>query len=216
MKLTHTFILASLLSGLGFYGANSAETTPTVSKYISARTKLTLIDKAINIYALEHNGKLPDSLNVLAESNDADWHPVLKKEDLVDPWGERIGYEHEECNYVIMSSGPDKKMGTADDILEGDVEAYQRGWKPKQNPPVDGQGTDAVQAVTPEQKNLSDWTEEDRAKEREEVMRVLQRAEEVRLSVLRTLAIGGITLIFCLCAVLYFLLRKLKTRNGKR
>jgi hypothetical protein len=117
----------------------------------AVRVKFSHIEKAIHIYAMTHNGKFPDSLGELFQfaSTNYDYgkQPLLKKEDLIDPWGEPFEYEYSEKKYIIRSSGPDRKMGTEDDILEGHIEAYQRGWKPEQTPPVDVQGTNAAQTA---------------------------------------------------------------------
>ena len=79
---------------------------------ISTRTQIADIDKAINIYAMQHNGQLPDALSALVESDD----PLLNKPDLIDRWGEPFGYERNGRRYIIRSSGPDRIMGTEDDI----------------------------------------------------------------------------------------------------
>jgi len=94
--------------------------------------KIGKLEKAIAIYMMNHNGKTPASLNELAllvkDSND---QPLLTKEDLIDPWGEPFGYEHEGRKYVFWSSGPDKKLGTKDDVFEGRPGSYEASWRAK-------------------------------------------------------------------------------------
>ena len=90
-------------------------------------------------------GDFPASLDALAQ------RPYgLKKEDLIDPWGEAFGHDYSGDEYVVWSSGPDKKKGTADDIVIGSLQSYVNSWKAKNLPPVEAQGTNAVQAVTGE------------------------------------------------------------------
>ena len=91
-------------------------------------------------------GYLPTSLDALTQ------RPYgLKKEDLIDPWGKAIGYEYSgDENFVVWSLGPDKKKGTADDIIRGFSPSYAESWKAKNLPPVEAQGTNAFQAATGE------------------------------------------------------------------
>ena len=91
-------------------------------------------------------GEFPASLDALIQ-----WpYSELKKEELVDPWGMPFGYEYSGDEYIIWSSGPDKKMGTADDIIQGSLPSYEASWKAKNMPPVDTQRTNAVREATPE------------------------------------------------------------------
>ena len=92
-------------------------------------------------------GKFPASLDALAQWPYIKW----KNEDIIDPWGEAIGYEYSgDENFVIWSLGPDKKKGTADDIIRGFPPSYAESWKAKNLPPVEMQGTNVVQAATGE------------------------------------------------------------------
>ena len=113
------------------------------------RTQLSEIEKAVRIYAMTYQGKIPDSLEDLARDTE-DFSSLLKKEKLIDPWGEPIGYEHESRKFVIWTTGPDRKMGTADDIAEGQPESYVKSWKEKLMQSIAGQETNTVQEVTAE------------------------------------------------------------------
>ena len=98
---------------------------------------------AITNYMVQE-GEFPVSLEALVQRR-----YFLEKQYLVDPWGESIGYEHGEGeDFVIWSSGPDKKLGTADDIIDGFPPSYVASWKAKNLPPVNGQKTNAVQETT--------------------------------------------------------------------
>jgi len=138
MKMTRisivTWLLLGILLSVECHGLSIISLT---------RARLTEIDKTIRLYAMLHQGKLPDSLDALVEPDD----PLLEKECLLDQWGEPIGYVLEGRKYVIWSTGPDKRMGTADDIITGRPESYVESWKAQYAQPVGGQGTNAVQQV---------------------------------------------------------------------
>ena len=88
-------------------------------------------------------GEFPASLDALTQ------RPYdLKKEDLVDPWGEAFRYDYSKDEYVVWSSGPDKKKGTADDIVRGSLPSFVESWKAKNLPPVEERKTNAVQEAT--------------------------------------------------------------------
>ena len=186
MNKAKTLVFILLQSGLGFLGyaeTGSGALVETISYIVSpTRTTLAGIENAIQVYAMQHHGKLPVSLDELVESDDTDRPPLLKKKDILDSWGEPIEYECEESKYILRSSGPDRKMGTADDILEGDIESYQRGWKSKQPPPVVGQETNAVQGVTVEPVRPKGWNmkPEEIAELRESVLATREKAERVK------------------------------------
>ena len=114
-----------------------------------ARSQVADIERAIETYMVYHEGKTPASLDELTQFvNDSNGKPLLKKEDLIDPWGEPFGYEHEGRKYVFWSSGPDKKLGTKDDLVEGWPGAYEEKWRAKFAQSVAEQETNAVQGAT--------------------------------------------------------------------
>jgi len=88
-------------------------------------------------------GYFPSSLDMLVQSSYRD----LNKEDLRDPWGEPFGYEYEGDNFVIWSSGPDKKIGTADDVCVGSPPSYVESWRAKLKQSIEEQKTNAVQGA---------------------------------------------------------------------
>jgi len=93
------------------------------------------VSLAVTVYKMRYD-RLPDSLAELAKPTDKDSRPLLKEKHLLDPWGEPFGYEHEGGDFVIWSSGPDRQMGTADDVFKGDPPSYVESWKTNsaQNP----------------------------------------------------------------------------------
>jgi len=113
-------------------------------------------------------GKWPESLEVLVPPLNGGGRYLSGKEALFDLWGEPFRYEHTEDGYVIISSGPDKIMGTEDDIVDGSPKAYVESWKIEHGLPVK---TNAVQAATQNSqsateagKGVSHTSEDGRAK----------------------------------------------------
>ena len=127
-------------------------------------------------------GKWPTSLDELTGPSYR-----FQKEDLIDPWGEPFGFEcggpEDDC--IVWSTGPDKKLGTADDIVMGSSAMANR-WRAKHGLPV---VTNAVQTAT-------------------------QTSGAASPSPVKTSLWLYTGILLCLlCPILYFLRRKLKTRN---
>jgi hypothetical protein len=80
-----------------------------------ARTQISALEKAIQIYSMQHNGKFPNSIEELVTGT-ADHPGLLKKDNIVDNWGTPYGYSRIGKKIRISSAGPDRKMGTQDDI----------------------------------------------------------------------------------------------------
>ena len=101
---------------------------------------------------MDHRGKLPASLDELFQfaSNNYKYgnKPLLKKEDLIDSWGEPIEYIRDGRRYALWSSGPDKKMGTKDDVYDGSPTLYKAVWEAKYAQAIAQQETNTVQGAT--------------------------------------------------------------------
>jgi len=106
------------------------------------KIKFTLINYRVTY------GNFPDSLSELANPSLKGRFPILKEEELKDLWGEPFRYEYEGDNFVIWSSGPDKKMWTADDVIGGAHSPYVESWRAKLKQAVEEQETNAVQEAT--------------------------------------------------------------------
>jgi hypothetical protein len=138
MKKTHsgianrTLILLGIMLGIECFGSTRVPT----------HVQMTRIENAIIAYRTQ-KGEFPTSIDELV--NDASL--LITKKDLVDFWGEPIGYEHRGDEYIVWSTGPDKKLGTKDDVVRGSLPSYVEIWKAKHAQPADGQGTDAVQGA---------------------------------------------------------------------
>ena len=147
------FILIPLLGGVGMPShAEEVNDSEEESVYMVSPLfgRMSRIEMAIDIHAMRYNGKRPDSLDDLIQPTDEGAPPLLKKEEIIDPWGVPFWYERDGNKFILRSSGPDKIMGTADDIIRGSSESYVEVWKAKQAQVADRQETDTVQAATPE------------------------------------------------------------------
>ena len=86
-----------------------------------ARADITTLANALTEYAVKHAGQYPDSLTVLV-TPDAEGHTELSSRELPrDPWGSEYVYEAPvpaagEPRPHVVSWGPDKQPGTADDL----------------------------------------------------------------------------------------------------
>lgn len=85
------------------------------ARITTTRASITQIEQAVQIFAMKHNGKLPDALEELTAGTDDE--PGLLKEGAVnDSWGTTFGYSKAGKKFKIVSAGPDCEMGTEDDI----------------------------------------------------------------------------------------------------
>jgi len=81
----------------------------------ATRTSITAIEQAVQIFAMRHNGKLPDSLDELTVGTD-DKPGLLKEGALNDSWGTPFQYTKTGKKFKIISGGPDGEIGGEDDI----------------------------------------------------------------------------------------------------
>jgi general secretion pathway protein G len=115
------FTLVELLLVVTILGILAAVVIPQVvghdeeARIQATRTSIGAIEQAVNIFAMRHNGKLPDSLDELTVSTD-DRPGLLKEGSLTDSWGVPFGYTKQGKRFTISSAGPDSEMGTEDDI----------------------------------------------------------------------------------------------------
>ena len=135
--------------------AHALYVTPRINRIMKR------INDAILIYASHNDLRFPDSFDEVTRLvNDPEIvalyqitknnEPILKEEDLLDTWGEPVEYVHDGPHrFIIRSSGPDKTMGTADDVIWGyPHEHVDAEWeKAKQVPAVVRLETNAVQAA---------------------------------------------------------------------
>ena len=87
----------------------------TTARITTTRASITQLEQAVQIFAMRHNGKLPDSLDELTAGTD-DAPGLLKEGAVNDSWGTPFGYSKTGKRFKITSAGPDLEMGTEDDI----------------------------------------------------------------------------------------------------
>jgi len=85
------------------------------ARIAATRQSIANIETAIRMYEVS-NGTFPDSLDQLTVAMD-DVAAPLKKENLNDSWGTGFQYKKtSKTSFELRSAGPDKSMGTADDL----------------------------------------------------------------------------------------------------
>lgn len=89
----------------------------TTAKINRALGDIKMYESALDMYALEHNDKYPESLDQLRGAKRSYVREITK-----DPWGNPYNYvkpgqRHPE-SYDVFSSGPDGTKGTDDDVAQ--------------------------------------------------------------------------------------------------
>jgi len=167
-------------------------------------------------------GYFPASLDVLT----SDARFGIKKEDLVDPWGEPFEYEHSGDKYVIWSSGPDRIMGTKDDTFGGDAALYVEVWRARQALSGDGLDANTLRDAMPERvpsitKTVRTREEQERQQEEsfrkmEELRQALEETDKAMQVQRRTVAVGGVALLLGVVAIIGAILGWRYFRKRKR
>jgi general secretion pathway protein G len=83
----------------------------------AARASIAAISTAVDMYETD-TGRFPPSLGALVENDGSpNWHgPYIRGGLPKDPWGTEFGFTSGEGSFKVTSAGPDRSMGTGDDI----------------------------------------------------------------------------------------------------
>ncbi len=85
-------------------GCGQASNTSDVPKEAQRVTQVTYM---VMLFRKEH-GRLPESMDEIVEFNGAT--------PRTDDWGNEFQYEREGTEFSVYSAGPDKEVGTKDDL----------------------------------------------------------------------------------------------------
>jgi general secretion pathway protein G len=86
------------------------------ARIAAARTTIAAVCTALDAYEVD-TGKFPSALTALRDNDGSpNWSGPYVKSDPVDPWGTVLNYTVGENSYKVISAGPDKSFGTADDL----------------------------------------------------------------------------------------------------
>lgn len=81
----------------------------------ATRTSIKSIEQSVQVFAMRHNGKLPDSLEELTVGTN-EQPGLLKEGALADSWGTPFQYVRQGKKFTITSAGPDGEFGSEDDL----------------------------------------------------------------------------------------------------
>lgn len=115
------FTLVELLVVITILGILAAVAVQNVMQHIekarreATRLSITEIYKACQIYAMDHNGKFPDSIENLTQATDKA-EPLLEANNITDAWGTPFQFSKNGKKIKITSAGPDGEFGGDDDL----------------------------------------------------------------------------------------------------
>ncbi len=107
--------ILGILAGVAVVGLGNRTKTANIA---ATRTSIKAIQTAIDIYEVD-NGAYPATLQaLLTKGSENNWNgPYIKDGRMPqDAWGTEFGYTLKTDTYEIKSAGPDKQMGSADDL----------------------------------------------------------------------------------------------------
>ncbi len=130
--LMEVLLVLAILVILGSLVSVSYVTIQRNSKISSARTQITMLKTALDVYQTDV-GYYPNDLSALRTppsdlANPKKWKgPYIDKEIPLDPWDNPYQYEKTTDEFgrqqpVIVSFGPDRQQGTEDDISSLDTD----------------------------------------------------------------------------------------------
>jgi len=114
--LVEMLVVITILGILATVGITGLMQHVATARITTTRTKIADLEKLVEIFAMKHNSKLPDSLDELLQGTDDD-PPLAKEGNLYDAWGTKFNYSKKgRSSFSITSAGPDGDFGTSDDL----------------------------------------------------------------------------------------------------
>ena len=113
--LVEMLVVVVIIGLLATVGIRSVLKHLATTNITVTRTKIGDLEQAVQIFAMAHGGKLPDSLEELTVGKDDD-DGIVKEGALVDAWGTPFNYTKQGRKFTITSAGPDGEFGTGDDL----------------------------------------------------------------------------------------------------
>jgi len=96
--------------------------TNEIQRHMTANLMVGSLGEACNLYR-DRNGKFPSNQKELYQAMlllpgfESNFRQYLKKDQFIeDPWGTPLSVENTAAGVTISSAGPDKQLGTQDDI----------------------------------------------------------------------------------------------------
>jgi len=114
--LVELLLVVAILGVLATVAIMNMGGLSTEARIKATRTSISTIQTAIQTYEIR-NGKYPDTLEQLTQSDSDTIAAPLKMSDLNDAFGTKFEYKRKGNRFEIRSAGPDGQMNTADDIL---------------------------------------------------------------------------------------------------
>lgn len=120
------FTLVELLLVVCILGILAAVVVPNImghdeeARRTATRTSIKTLAGQVQVFAMRHNGKLPDTLEELSQST-GDEQPLIDAGSLNDSWGTPFQYTKRGKNFQISSAGPDCEHGTEDDLFDKEL-----------------------------------------------------------------------------------------------
>lgn len=121
MTLIEIIIAISLIVGLMAYLATNLTQTADNARKDEARLAMGAIEQSLQMYRV-HNHQYPTTdqgLDALQKDpgGQQNWRgPYIDDQKLIDPWGQKFQYESDGRKFTITSGGPDRQIGTEDDV----------------------------------------------------------------------------------------------------
>ena len=115
--LVELLVVVAIIGILGAVAVQNVTQHIAKARIVATQEAIATIGQALTTYSLDHNGKYPESLEVLTEGDD-DNPPLIEGgvDALNDAWGQQIHYERKGKRFYLTSDGPDGEAGTEDDL----------------------------------------------------------------------------------------------------